>query len=498
MDYLDPEKKRSHTRRLFVGYALVAVAIGLGTILMVLLAYGYTFDRTSRSVIQNGLLFVRMGPVNAEVYINGELRGTGNQRLVLPADDYTIEIRADGYRSWEKTIQLAGGSVERFQYPLLFPEELSSSTYRTFSSEPNLLTTSPDRRWLLLQESEDIGAFIRYDLRQQINLPTFFSIPTGVVSTNVEDSTWELIEWSNDNEHLLLRHAFDGGSEHILFNHQDPATSQNLTSRFSDIPFTDVSLVDKQFDAYHLFNRQTGELILAELDEEDTELLLQDVLTYRSHGSDRVLYISSAQLPTGTATDEDDPVFEARILEDNEVYTLTTLPIGERQDYLLDLARFDGDWYVVAGMSAEKRALVYKNPVEQISRSSSSRVLPVATLRTDDAPKRISFSANARNIKLQSNNQLAVYDLAREQSYQYTFGDDATERAYWMDGHRLVTSWDNTLSVVDFDGENQQELVACKDNLQPHFDTDYEYMYCIASSEDSFGALKRYSLLATD
>lgn len=498
MDYLDPEKKRSHTRRLFIGYALVAIAIGLATVLMVLLAYGYTFDRTSRSVIQNGLLFVRMGPVNAEVYINGELRGSGNQRLVLPADDYTIEIRADGYRSWEKTIQLAGGSVERFQYPLLFPEELGSSTYRTLADEPNLLTTSPDRRWLLLQESEDIGAFVRYDLRQQINLPTFFSIPTGVVSTNVEDSTWELIEWSNDNEHLLLRHVYEGGSEHILFNHQEPANSQNLTTRFSDISFTDVSLVDKQFDTYHLFSRQTGELILAELDAEDVELLLEDVLTYRSHGSDRVLYISSVELPPGDATEEDNPLVGVSILEDNELYNLATLPVGERQDYLLDLARFDGDWYVVAGMSAEKRALVYKNPVAQISRSNSSRVLPMATLRTDDAPQRISFSANARNIKLQSNNQLAVYDLEREKSYQYTFGDDATERTYWMDGHRLVTSWNDKLSVVDFDGENQQELAPCKHNLQPHFDADYEHIYCIVSNEDSFGSLIRYSLLATD
>ncbi len=497
MDYLDPDKKRKHTYRLFIGYALMAVVIGLGTIILALMAYGYTFDRSQRTVIQNGLLFVDMGPVNADVYINGDLRGRGNQRLVLPADNYTIEIREEGYRTWQKDIRLAGGTVERFTYPVLFPNELSRSTYRTFKSEPQLITTSPDRRWMLIQESREIDAFVLYDLRQQINLPTFFSLPSGVMSSDAEDSTLELVEWSNDNEHLILRHSFRGGQEYILLNHNEPNTSQNLSTRFSDIPFTNISLIDKEPDAYHLFNSNTGDLIQAELAEEETELILEDVLTYRSHGSDRILYVSSVPLPT---EENNDARYGIYLYEDEDSYQITSLPAGESSDYLLDLARFSGSWYVVVGNATEGRSIIYKDPLEALNRNGQRALLPLFTLRTASNPERVAFSANARNIKMQAGHEIAVFDLERERSYRYSLENEDVSPASWMDGHRITAVLGNVLSVTDFDGENRHELIPCRDEHPPLFDPNYEYLYCVAPSSDGdgYGALIRAALTAAD
>ncbi len=502
MDYLDPDKKRSHTRRLFLGYGLMAIVIGLGTILLVLLAYGYTFDRTSRTVIQNGLLFVRTEPVNGSVYINGELRGSGNQRLVLPAGSYDIEVQADGYRTWRNSIDLAGGAVERFQYPLLFPDEIAEQTYRTFSTEPRLMTVSPDRRWLLIQESEQVDAFVLFDLRQQINLPTFFSLPAGIISNTTEDSQLEVIEWSNDNEHLIVRHTSEDLEEYILLNHDDVSQSQNLSTRFADVDFTDISLVDKQADQYHLFHRPTGELVYAELGVDDVELLLEDVLTYRSHGAERILFVSDSLQQGGVVADEAEPAENERyvyLYEDGDIYQINELPSAEPTDYLLDLARFGGDWYVVTGVKAQQRVVGYKNPVEQLNRNQDRPLSVAFALRTDEEPMRISFSANARNVLLQGVDDVAVFDLERERGYRYDYGGDTTTRLHWMDGHRIVGTWGNQLHVVDFDGENRHELATCQTDIEPIFDTAYEYMYCIApTDEDTFGDLIRYSLLASE
>ena len=501
MDYLDPEKRRKHTQRLFIGYGLMAVLIVLGTIILSLLAFGYSFDRRTGTVIQNGLLFVDTNPIDAEVYINDDSQGSGSQRLVLPAGEYTIDIREDGYRSWHKDIRLAGGSVERFAYPFLFPEELTRSQYRSFNTEPELITTSPDRRWMLIQEADQLDAFVLYDLRQQINLPSFFSLPVGVMNSTAEGSTLELIEWSNNNRHLIVKHTHDTGEEYVLIDRDEPGNSQNLTARFSDTAFTDISLLDKQFDEYHLFNRETGELYVAELGEDTAELLLSNVITYRTHGSERILYVSSEPLNVTAEPNEDTEDYRGvYIYQDAESTRIANTPAGTVSDYLLDLARFDGSWYVVIGNRNENRANVYQEPLDNLTEDDDT-ARSDSTLYTDSTPERVTFSGNARNIMMQAGNQFAVYDLEREQSYRYEFGSDSISPAYWMDGHRILAIWDDTLYVTDFDGENRHELVTCHADKRPLFDTSYEYLYCVEPDDEDntvFGRLVRLSLLAKD
>lgn len=506
MDYLDPDKKRQHTRRLFIGYGLMAVLIGLGTILLVLFAYGFSFDRSTGSIIQNGLVFVDTNPVEANVYVNGELRGRGDQRLVLPDDEYSIEVQEPGYRSWYKDLSLAGGSLIRLSYPFLFPETIETSTYRRFSQEPNLLSTSPDRRWLLLQESEDITSFVLYDLEQGINLPTFFSLPTGVVQQGASGSELSIVEWSNDNEHVIVKHSHDDGAEYILVNRLDASLSQNLTDRFSDYTFQDISLIDKQYDQYHLFDRQTGELVQAELQSNNAELVLEDVITYRSHGEDALLYVR--ELPRIDEGADSNDVAQAPetvgvfMERDDSVYQIDSLPKAPATDYLLDLARFSGSWYVAVGYAQERRVLIYQDPIELLEQNEVTSLSPVATLHTDTDPHHVSFSTNARNIALQASEEYAVYDAEREEIHNFRVAEEGTElpRGYWMDGHRLTTIQDDRLFVADFDGENQQEISHCVSGYRSLFDTDYEYAYCIAPSDEDgqFGSLQRLSLRVED
>ncbi len=498
MDYLDPDKKRQHTQRLFIGYGLMAVLIGLGTILLVLFAYGFSFDRSTGSIIQNGLVFVDTNPVASNVYIDGELRGRGDQRLVLPSGDYSIEIQEPGYRSWHKDISLLGGSLLRFSYPLLIPEDVETSVYRRFDAAPNILSTSPDRRWLLLQESSQVDAFVLYDLNQGINLPTFFSLPVGVLEQEVDNSELTIVEWSNDNRHVIVKHSFDGGEEFVLLDIDEPNRSQNLTDRFSNIPFTDISLVDKQFDQYHLFNRSLGVLQRAGLEQDDPSIVLEDIITYRSHGDDALVY--AKELPVIEKESTDDIQRKAvgifMSLEDR-TYQIDALPKAPASDYLLDIAQFDESWYVVIGFTGNKQALVYRDPVALLEEDQLRTLLPVTTLRTEGEPTYVSFSGNARNIALQAGTEFSVYDAEREQSHTFRVNDqEAIPRAQWMDGHRLVYIQNEEMYVIDFDGTNQQSIAECLPGYQPLFDTEYRFSYCIGSPDDSdrFGLLHRLSL----
>jgi hypothetical protein len=149
MDFLDPKKKRAHLIRLYVGYALIAVALLVSTLILVFTAYGYDVDRETGDIIRNGLLIVDARPDSADILINGADKGTTDNRLVLPAAQYSVELRSRGYKAWQHSVNLEGNSIEQLGYPFLFPEKLVTKPVHTFPAPVQMASESPDRRWLV-------------------------------------------------------------------------------------------------------------------------------------------------------------------------------------------------------------------------------------------------------------------------------------------------------------------------------------------------------------
>ena len=142
MDFLDPKKARAHNIRIIIGYILIGIALILTTIILLYQAYGFGVDRKG-NVIQNGLVFVSSTPNPAEVYVNGQKRDNTNTRLLLSSGQYTFELKRDGYRNWKRAVTVEGGSVDRFDYPFLFPSSLQTSTVKNMTNNQRLLLRAP-------------------------------------------------------------------------------------------------------------------------------------------------------------------------------------------------------------------------------------------------------------------------------------------------------------------------------------------------------------------
>lgn len=152
MDYLDPRKRRYYNARLIIGYVLVAIVIGLATVIVVYGANGYGINTKTGQIVENGLLFVDSKPGGAEIFLNGTDKQTATSaRMVLPAGNYTLTLKKAGYRDWTRTFTLDGQSVARYVYPFLVPVEPKVATLHTYKSEPAIITESPNRHWLLVQ-----------------------------------------------------------------------------------------------------------------------------------------------------------------------------------------------------------------------------------------------------------------------------------------------------------------------------------------------------------
>jgi len=469
MDFLDARKKRAHAIRLFIGYGLIGILLFITTMILVFEARGYDVNRRTGEIIQNGLLFVDAHPETANIYLNGEAKGTTDSRMVLPAGEYTMELRREGYRSWTKTFNLAGSSIERLVYPFLFPSQLNSSDLKTYDEAPAFSTESPDRRWLLVQQPGSLRAFDLVRLDNKQDRLTTFELPEGIYTAAEGKHSLELVEWSTDNRHVVVKHIFATGSEFIMIDREKPQESVNVSRTFAGEAFNDVSMRGKKFDQLYLHNEPAGTLKAAELKSGLVTPLLTNVASYTTHDDDKILYAERGDGDTATV----------RLRDGLDTYTIRQLPASP--SYALDMARFDGSWYMVIAAQSGNRAYLYKDAVDEVKRDPGALPAPMLALNVS-APEHVSFSANARFIAVQGGSRFGIYDAEFNRVHRYDIQLPAAEqqRARWMDGHRLTLENEGKLIVFDFDNANRQSLVSMQPGSRAFFNRDYTALYTVS------------------
>jgi hypothetical protein len=450
MDFLDPKKQRRHTIMLLVGYFLIATAILIGATLLLYLARGFRVK--DGEVVQNGLLFVSSAPAPANVYIDGVLKARTNTRFGLEEGDYMMQIERNGYRQWQRKIDVQGGLVDRFDYATLIPKTLTSDVVQTYATAPSFVSQSPDKRWLMLQVPGTNNQIQTYDLKSIEKPPLTITLAEGVATVpTTPNQAWEVIEWSADNRHVLIKHSFDDSYEYLVVNREDEQDATNLNSLLGIRP-TDLRLRDKKYDAYYFLNQEANQLQTARLTDPTLATVMTDVVAYKSYGSDILIYVT----PTGAKDGE----VLIRLFQDGKHYTLRAVPANTT--YLLDLARFDRKWYAAVGASSDGRVFIYKNPVSQLE-SNPKRSLTASQVLRVDAPTYLAFSQNARFIMTENKQQFAVYDVENNRGYSYEAKlplDNPQMRASWIDGFHLGYVSGGKFSMMDYDQQNRQALMA--------------------------------------
>lgn len=492
MDFLDPKKRKAHQIRLYIGYGLMALLVGIVAILMLFQAYGYTFNLKTGDISQNGLLFVNSNPVPSTLTLNGQVKGQTDQRLILPAGTYTMQLNREGYREWRRDVVLDGGKIERFVYPFLFPEQLETSNVQLYSSKPAFATQSPDRQWLLTQVPGSYTQFDMYDLNTEQPNALRLVLPESLFTVAGDTHNLSLVEWSTDNRHLVLKHDFSGGSELLLIDRADPALSQNL-SKLIPSEFTDLRLRDKQYDKYYLFNKPQQTLQSFELGSEQPVTVQTNVLAFQPHGDDELLFISSDSKEENTVA--------VRMTEGGETYTIKSLPESKNQKYLLDIARFNDRWYTAMGSVSDGKVYVLRDPISFLQSDPPKRILSASVLRLEN-PQYINFSQNARFLSVQSGAKFTVYDAEADRNYLFDteLPVETSQKASWMDGHRLSLISEGRQVVFDYDGTNTQTLSSSYATFQPFFNRDYDAVYTLAPHQtiDGRAALLRTELIVEE
>lgn len=461
---------------LIVGYVLIGVAVLATMVVLLYQAFGFGLGKDGE-VIQNGLVFVSSTPNPADLTVGGLTKKYAtNTRLTLPAGTYTLQLTREGYRPWQREVLVEGGRVLRLDYPFLFPTSLTTTTVDTYDGLPALATQSPDRRWLLVEHPGTITSFSVYDLKNPQQPSKSMELPPELLTPTTGSQGWQLVEWSNDNVHVLLKHMLGTSAEFILVNRENPAESVNLTQALA-ANVTDMSLINKKYDQYYLYTKESGSLQKASLKDAVVTPYLDHVLAYKSYDVDTMLY--------ATASDTGSGKVRINLLQGDKTYTIRELNAGGT--YLLDIAKHEDMLFVVAASSADDRAYIYRDPVAQLQ-SEYGVAVPVRVLRIAH-PSYVSFSNNTQFIVVENGVQFGTYDVKYERGYTYNQPDalDAPQQhAKWMDGNRIAYVSNGNLVVFDYDGSNKQRLMPAYPSYEPFFGQDYKYVYALSagSSQD--------------
>lgn len=482
MDFLDPNKERRTRIALLVGYGLVAIAIAIASLVLLYLSYGYTVTKDG-DVTQRGLVFVSSTPTGGTVTLNGKTEGRTNTKLDIGSGTYDLRVNAQGYREWSKKLVVNGGDVQRFDYPFLIPTNLQSSQVAAYTDAPLFVTQSLNKRYVLLSEVTASSQFTLLDVRDPEKIVTSIITPTAAVATVSEGAQrWEPIEWSDNNKNLLFLHYYTQAGvekrEYVVIDVTNIEASRNITRLVAPDTTETLSLFNKQADEFYGYNASTKVLRSFTLANAESRTTLNDVLAYKTYSDDTVLY-ATTKPPTG----EQSAASVNIVLQQGARSTVLRNYENINQTYLLDMAQYDGDWYVVVAATLDKGAYIYKNPQSQVLRAAS---LPSAwRFLKVSQPQHVSFSANAQLILAQNGQNVGVYDAEDVVTRLFTLEkpiDAPQPYASWMDGHRLMYVSAGKMIIVDYDNTNVQELVTAISAYRPMFSPDYQVLYTVSSS----------------
>jgi len=174
--------------------------IGIGGFLVSRFARGYRFDFKKFSFVPTGLLVATSVPDGAQLLVNGELKTATNTTINLAPGNYDIEIRKDGFRSWEKRLTITAEIVTKTD-AVLFPQVPSFSPL-TFTGvqKPSISPDGTKIAYAVIDssESDKVGLWV-LDL---FELPLGFSkAPRRVTDADLKNAEWS---WSPDSRQILL------------------------------------------------------------------------------------------------------------------------------------------------------------------------------------------------------------------------------------------------------------------------------------------------------
>lgn len=167
--------------------------------LVVLKARGYKFDLSRGVFVYSGSINIKSNPQNINVSLNGEpkestkldrINNSFNVSGLLPGE-YSIEISAPGFQTWQKKTNVHSGLASEFWNVLLVRDSYEETTYENSASQK--FFTSPNNDFIALYGEKDSTLSVEILNTNSNALDNSFSIAQQKM---IPEEIEENVEWS--------------------------------------------------------------------------------------------------------------------------------------------------------------------------------------------------------------------------------------------------------------------------------------------------------------
>jgi hypothetical protein len=467
--------KRAKLALRFFTYGVMTLATVMLTVLAILYAMGNRFDANTFSFEQGGLVQFRSSPDGARIIIDGKVQNfTTPGRANLTAGVHAVALQKDGYRSWEKTISLGAGQLLWLNYARLIPNSVTTVPLKSFSGLTDMLT-SPDKRWILLQEIANQPNLTLADTSDERKLTySALSLPDAqFTKPGGSFGRIDMVEWDLGSRYVLVHHYGNAVDEWLRLDRSQPAQTINISRLFG------FAIADAHFAGSNpnIIYAKTGD-VLRRLDlgsNSASASLVSGLQQFIVYGDDTIAYVAEREITPGTPASKQKI---AGIYKQNKESVIKTYPASAA--VMIAYGQYDNHAYFAVRKNTEKIEIL-RDPTA----ASAKDTAVFATLDIGKPINQIVFSNNGRILLAGANDVLTSYDieLAHTYSQPLAFLDQASKRPLrWLDDFYLWSDVGNRLRIVEFDGQNERELTSVAPGFEICLSQSGETLYSIGKN----------------
>lgn len=472
--YHPPSKRRQLLQRIAV-YSLMSVTvIGLVAVL-VFLMLGYRFDRSDGKIEQGGLLQFDTEPDGATVTIDGASFGTRTpSKTTMASGQHFITMERDGYKKWQKSIDLAAGSVMWLNYARLIPTDLKSQSVADFAAVSDALA-SPDDKWMAIKEDPSTPQLKLADLAREDAKITNITIAESAYSKPSEGKgqQFSFEEWDPSGRYMIVRHTYDDTkTEWIVVDMEGSDPARNITTMLG---------VDATSP---MFSNRDPNIIFAIVDGDIRRIdlaastisgpLVENVASFGLHDRSTITYVTNVDPRTKQRAVG---YFDEGAAKPRTVRTYS----DETSSLRFAIDKYFGDHYIAI---AHGQVLeIFEGDLPRSDATDPSSMKVVATVALPEGADFLSFKTNGRFIVAQKGASYTVYDLELKKMTTTNLKGSSTvdKKLNWIDGYNVISDRDGMARLYEFDGANQHDIMPVVTGMDVTLSPSDKYLYGISS-----------------
>jgi hypothetical protein len=207
--------------------------------LVIFYSQGYRFDFDEKKFVGTGGVYIEVSNTLAEIYLDGKfIRKTGlfsNTALIknLLPKKHSIEIKKEGFWSWQKTLEIEEKKVTKIEDVLLIKKDISFKPLVAEDIEDFLVSQdgkkillkkiTEEENWSLEELSLENG--VKREILAEENLVELTKLPAEIT----------VLEWDSLKNRALIRISFGEKISYFLldYNSQTRASAKGEDERSS-------------------------------------------------------------------------------------------------------------------------------------------------------------------------------------------------------------------------------------------------------------------------